>query len=54
MISCTEFIPCYSELFTYLERKAGREEVSRFWKYLFKPDGDGIPLINFVKREICK
>lgn len=51
MISCTEFIPCYSELFTYLERKAGREEVSRFWKYLFKPDGDGIPLINFVKRE---
>ena len=35
MISCTEFIPCYSELITYLERKAGREEVSRFWKYLF-------------------
>lgn len=51
MISCTEFIPCYSELFTYLENKAGRAEVDRFWKYLFKPDGDGIPLINFVKRE---
>lgn len=51
MISCTEFIPCYSELFTYLEARNGRAEVDRFWKYLFKPDGDGIPLINFVKRE---
>lgn len=51
MISCTEFIPSYSELFTYLEDKHGREEVSCFWKYLFEPTGDGIPLINFVKRE---
>ena len=51
MISCTEFIPSYSELFTYLEDKHGREEVSRFWKYLFEPTGDGIPLINFVKKE---
>ncbi|MDO4487680.1 MAG: hypothetical protein Q4B67_01120 [Eubacteriales bacterium] len=51
MISCTEFIPCYSELFTYLEEKNGRDEVSRFWDYLFKPTGDGIPLINFVKKE---
>lgn len=51
MISCTEFIPSYSELFTYLEDKHGREEVSRFWKYLFEPTGDGIPLINYVKRE---
>ena len=51
MISCTEFIPSYSELFTYLEDKHGRDEVSRFWKYLFEPTGDGIPLINFVKRD---
>lgn len=51
MISCTEFIPSYSELFTYLEDKHGREEVSRFWKYLFEPTGDGIPLINFVKKD---
>ena len=51
MISCTEFIPCYSELFTYLEEKSGRDEVDRFWKYLFEPDGKGIPLINHVKRE---
>jgi len=51
MISCTEFIPCYSELFTYLEEKKGREEVSKFWDYLFEPTGDGIPLVNFVKKE---
>ena len=51
MISCTEFIPCYSELFTYLEDKHGRDEVDRFWDYLFEPTGDGIPLINFVKKE---
>ena len=51
MISCTEFIPAYSELFSYLEDKHGRQEVSRFWEYLFAPTGDGIPLINYVKRE---
>ena len=51
MISCTEFIPCYSELFTYLEEKHGRQEVDRFWEYLFQPNGQGIPLINHVKEE---
>ena len=54
MISCTEFIPCYSELFTYLENKRGRGEVDNFWKYLFVPDGKGIPLINFVMQEGIK
>lgn len=51
MISCTEFIPAYSELFTYLEEKNGRGEVDKFWAYLFEPDGNGIPLINFVRKE---
>lgn len=51
MISCTEFIPSYSELFSWLEEHYGREEVNRFWKYLFEPDGKGIPLINYVERE---
>lgn len=51
MISCTEFIPSYSELFTYIEDHHGREAVSAFWKYLFEPDGKGIPLIGFVQRE---
>ena len=51
MIPCTEFIPCYSELFTWLEEQGGPEEVRRFWKYLFEPDGKGIPLVTFVERE---
>lgn len=49
MISCTEFIPAYSELFTFLEDNYGRAEVDRFWKYLFEPDGKGIPLIRFIE-----
>lgn len=51
MISCTEFIPAYSELFTYLEETRGRAEVEAFWRYLFEPDGKGLPLIDFVERE---
>jgi hypothetical protein len=51
MVSCTEFIPAYSELFAYLEDKNGKEEVRRLWDYLFAPTGDGVPLINFVKKE---
>ena len=51
MISCTEFIPSYSELFAYLEEQYGRNEVEHFWKYLFEPDGKGVPLINFVEKE---
>ena len=34
MISCTEFIPAYSEFFKFLHQKAGRKEVDRFWNYL--------------------
>ena len=51
MISCTEYIPAYSELFTYLENRYGREEVEKFWEYLFAPDGKGIPLIIFLQKE---
>lgn len=54
MISCTEFIPVYSELFTFLEERYGREEVDAFWEYLFTPDGDGIPLINCINKEGIK
>ena len=51
MISCTEFIPAYSELFSFIHREHGRGEVERLWDYLFKPDGDGIPLIRFIEKE---
>ncbi len=51
MISCTEFIPAYSELFSFLDERFGRAEVNRLWYFLFKPDGKGIPLINFIEKE---
>jgi hypothetical protein len=34
MISCTEFIPAYSELFKFLHAAGGKEEVIRFWESL--------------------
>lgn len=34
MISCTEFIPAYSELFKFLEQRGGTEAVEDFWNYL--------------------
>lgn len=54
MISCTEFIPSYSELFKYIDDHYGYSAVQEFWAYLFKPDGKGIPLINFVKKDGLK
>ena len=34
MISCTEFIPAYSELFKYLKKTDGKQAVVNFWEYL--------------------
>ena len=34
MISCTEFIPAYSEGFKFLESMGGRGEVENFWAIL--------------------
>lgn len=34
MISCTEFIPLYSELFKYLEKIGGKREVEKYWEYI--------------------
>ena len=34
MISCTEFIPAYSELFKYLHQKGGKQAVVTFWENL--------------------
>jgi len=32
MISCTEFIPAYSELFKFIEAKDGKEGVVKYWE----------------------
>lgn len=34
MISCTEFIPAYSELFKFIEQKKDKAAVVDFWNYL--------------------
>jgi hypothetical protein len=34
MISCTEFIPAYSEGFKFFEEKGGKEELEKFWSFL--------------------
>jgi len=34
MISCTEFIPAYSELFKFLQARDGKPAVIRFWQHL--------------------
>jgi predicted ArsR family transcriptional regulator len=34
VISCTEFIPAYSELFKFLHSVGGKAEVVRFWEEL--------------------
>jgi predicted ArsR family transcriptional regulator len=34
VISCTEFIPAYSELFKFLEKKGGKQAVLDFWHFL--------------------
>ena len=50
MISCTEFILSYNELFAFLDRRYGRSEVDKLWDYLFKPTGKGIPLMELEAR----
>ena len=34
MISCTEFIPLYSEFFKFLERQGGHDAVVEYWTYI--------------------
>ena len=34
MISCTEFIPLYSEFFKFLDSKGGHDAVMKYWIYI--------------------
>ena len=34
MISCTEFIPLYSEFFKYLENRGGHDFVMDYWIHI--------------------
>ncbi len=43
MISCTEFIPAYSELFKYIEQKGGEKVVRDYWKHISR---NGLDLLK--------
>ena len=49
MISCTEFIPAYSTMFTYLEEKYGPQEVPAYWEALFV--AEEFPLYKIIAKE---
>ena len=34
MVSCTEFILAYNELFKFLEEGYGKRAVIKFWEYI--------------------
>lgn len=34
MVSCTEFIPLYSELFKFIEEKSNHDAVVKYWEYI--------------------
>jgi hypothetical protein len=34
MVSCTEFIPAYSELFKFIEKKGGEQAVLDYWVHI--------------------
>ena len=43
MISCTEFIPAYSELFKYIEKRSGKQGVRDYWKRI---SADGVSKLS--------
>ncbi len=47
MISCTQFIPAYSEGFKYLHKKEGKQEVVKFWEVL-----SDLYLTDSLKKEV--
>ena len=48
MISCTEFIPAYSEFFKFVDRRSGRQAVYDFWDALFQPENS--PLDGLITK----
>ena len=48
MISCTEFIPAYSEFFKYIDKNSGRQAVYDFWDALFQPGNS--PLDGLISK----
>ena len=55
MISCKDFIPVYSEIFCYLEKHFGRQEVDKYWEAIFKVNKNKkSALLSFLEKEGIK
>jgi len=48
MISCTEFIPAYSQLFDYMSEKGGYQAVKDYWEHIA---GNGLGHLDGLVRE---
>lgn len=55
MISCTEFIPLYSDFFKYLDSIGGHSEVEKYWEYVsdhrLGDKNNPLSLISFLERD---
>ena len=55
MISCTEFIPLYSEFFKYLESRGGYRAVVKYWEYVsdnrLGDTNNPFTLASFIERD---
>ena len=49
MISCTEFIPMYSHLFTFIEKKSGYDAVVKYWENI--RDKYTRPMLGAIAKE---
>jgi len=51
MISCADFIPAYSEIFSFLDRKEGWKGVKQYWDYRFNPKSTNTRLGKALQKE---
>ena len=55
MISCTEFVPLYSDFFTYLDKIGGHAEVEKYWAYVSEhrlgDKNNPQSLVSYLERE---
>lgn len=58
MISCTEFIPLYSEFFKYLDKKGGYDAVLAYWHHISDTSlGDSTnphSMVSFIEKRIAE
>lgn len=55
MISCTEFVPLYSDFFTHLDNYGGHAAVEKYWEYVSEhrlgDRNNPLSLVSYLERE---